>query len=60
MIIAITKAIIRNRIDHITVDKTINAASFIFFLKARDTGYAKAIEPVINALTRKIVKNIKT
>ena len=57
---AVTKAIIKNKIDHNTIDKTINAASFISFLKAKDIGYAKAIEPVINALTIKIVKNIKT
>ena len=59
IIIALIKAIIRNITDHTTVDKTTKDASLIFFLKAKAIGYAKAIDPVINALIRKIVKNIK-
>ena len=56
---AIIKTIAKNIIDHTTVDKTTKDTSLIFFLKAKAIGYAKAIDPVINALIRKIVKNIK-
>ena len=55
---AIIKTIAKNIIDHTTVDKTIKDASLIFFLIAKDIGYTKTIDPVINALIRKIVKNI--
>jgi len=55
---AIIKTIAKNIIDHTTVDKTTKDASLIFFLIAKDIGYTKTIDPVINALIRKIVKNI--